>query len=169
MSIITALPGIKRSVVYPFCFFTLFGPYFHEIDHHVFRHIEFGSIWWPCLVVFRLHGIMLVFQASYSQICCDYFFFTPPTDPKPGNLFDAKRKKRGWPKPYGFFLGFLTTSLLRISVYLPFVLFFFCRWNNWNWNCSNTIYIPFGDSREKKMKNAMIYWPQGQWGGVRAR
>ena len=50
-----------------------------------------------------------------------------------------------------------------------FVLFFFCRWNNWNWNCSNTLYIPFGDSREKKMKSAMIYWPQGQWGGVRAR
>ena len=50
-----------------------------------------------------------------------------------------------------------------------FVLFFFCRWNNWNWNCSNTLYIPFGDSRGKKMKSAMIYWPQGQWGGVRAR
>ena len=34
-----------------------------------------------------------------------------------------------------------------------------------------TLNIPFGGSRTriKKMKDAMIYWPQGQWGGVRAR
>ena len=65
-------------------------------------------------------------------------FFSPhrPTHPKPGNLFDAKRTKRGWPKPYGFFLGFLTTLLPRISVYLSFALFcsFFVGEINWNWN-----------------------------------
>ena len=30
------IPGIKGSVVYPFCY---------EVDHHTFRHIEFVSIW----------------------------------------------------------------------------------------------------------------------------
>ena len=71
--------------------------------------------------------IMLVFQTSYSQISCEFFFFffSPPTDPKPGNSFDAKRIKRGWPKPYGFFLGFINTLLRRISVILSFALFFF--------------------------------------------
>ena len=40
MSIIT-FPGIRGSVVYPF---------FYEIDHYIFCHIEFVSIWWlSCL------------------------------------------------------------------------------------------------------------------------
>ena len=73
MSIITAFPGIKRSVVYPFCFLPFLGALFYEIDHHIFRHVEFVSIWWPCLVVFMLHAMMLVFQASCSQISCDFF------------------------------------------------------------------------------------------------
>ena len=49
------------------------------------------------------------------------------------------------------------------------VLFFFV--GKINWNCTKTLNISFGGSRTriKKMKNAMIYWPQGQWGGVRAR
>ena len=36
MSITTTFPGIRDSVVYPFCY---------EIDHHIFRHIEFVSMW----------------------------------------------------------------------------------------------------------------------------
>ena len=117
-------------------------------------------------------AMILVFQASRSQISCDFFFHsTARPNHKPGNLMDAKRTKRGWPKPYGFFLGFLTTLLLRVSVYLSFafVLFFFV--GKINLNCTKTLNIPFGGSRTriKKMKNAMIYWPQGQWGGVRAR
>ena len=36
MSIITTFPGIRGSVVYPF---------FYEIDHFIFCHIEFVSIW----------------------------------------------------------------------------------------------------------------------------
>ena len=36
--------------------FTLFGPFFYEIDHQIFRHIEFMLIWCPCVVVFSLHG-----------------------------------------------------------------------------------------------------------------
>ena len=116
MSIISAFSGIKAWVFafYPFCY---------EIDHHTFRHIEFASIWWLCFVVFRLHGN----NAGVSDLLFSDFlwlFFTPPTDPKPGNSFDAKRIKRGWPKPYGFFLDFINTLLLRISVILSFVLFF---------------------------------------------
>ena len=154
MRIITAFPGIKISVVYP-CHFSPFLDlfFFYEIDHHIFGDIEFVSIWWPRLVVFRLHGN----GAGVSGLLISdflWFFFTPPTDPKPGNLFEAERIKRGLPKPYGFFLGFLTTLLLGISVYLSFVLFcsFFVGEINWNWNCSKTLYIPFGDSQARIIK-----------------
>ena len=63
-------------------------------------------------------------------------------------------QKRGWPKPYGFFFGFLTTLLLRISVFLSFALFcsFFVGEINWNWNCLQTLYIPFRDSRARIKK-----------------
>ena len=101
-----------------------FWAFFYEIDHQIFRYIEFVSIWWPCLFVFSLHGNDAgVWGLPFSDFL--WFFFSPHrlTHPKPGNLFDAKRTKRGWPKPYGFFLGFLTTLLLRISVYLSFALF----------------------------------------------
>ena len=89
-----------------------------------------------------------------------FFFFTPPTDPEPGNLLDAKRTKRGWPKPYGFFLFLFC-----------FVLFFFVGEINWNWHSLKTLFFSYGDSqvRIKKVKSARIYWPQRQWGGVRAR
>ena len=40
-------------------------------------------------------AMMLVFQASCSQISCDFFSPHRPTHPKPGNLLDAKRTKRG--------------------------------------------------------------------------
>ena len=58
---------------------------------------------------------------------------------------------------------FLYTCLL-----FCFVLFFV---GEINWNCSKTLYIRFVDSRAriKKMKSSMIYWRQGQLGGVRAR
>ena len=72
--------------------------------------------------------MMLMFEASFSQISCFLFFlflfFTPPTDPKSGKSIDTIRIKRGWPKPYGFFLGFLTALLLCISVFLSFVYLF---------------------------------------------
>ena len=72
--------------------------------------------------------MMLMFEASFSQISCFFvflfLFFTPPTDPKSGKSIDTIRIKRGWPKPYGFFLGFLTALLLCISVFLSFVYLF---------------------------------------------
>ena len=81
-------------------------------------------------------------------------FFSPhrQTRPKPGNLFDAKRTKRGWPKPYGFFLGFLTTLLLRVSVYLSFALFCSFFVGKINGNCTKTLNIPFGGSRTRIKK-----------------
>ena len=139
MSIITAVPGIKRSVVYPFCFLPFLGLFFYEIGHHIFCNIEFVSIWWPCLVVFRLHGN----DAGVSGLLFSdflWFFFTAQTEPhKPGNLFNAKRTKRGWPKPYGFFLFcFFFLSVCEI---------------NWNWHCLKTLYIPFGDSQVRIKKS----------------
>ena len=86
-------------------------------------------------------AMMLMFEASFSQIsffvvvfcfCFLFLFFIPPSDPKSGKSIDAKRIKRGWSKPYGFFLGFVTSSLLCISVFLFFVLscfVFFFQWN----------------------------------------
>ena len=48
-------------------------------------------------------------------------------------------------------------------LFICFVLFFSCWWSKLKpktlWRFS---------TRRKKMKNATIYWPQGQWGGVRA-
>ena len=135
--------------------FTLFGPFFMKLT------IKFSAILSLCrfgdhvLLFSGSTAMMLVFQASYSQISCDHiFFFTPPTDSKPGNLFDAKRTKRGKPNPYGFCLGFLTTLLLRISVYLSFVLFcsFFFGEITETETFQRHLYIPFGDSRARIKK-----------------
>ena len=105
-------------------------------------------------------AMVLVFQASFFRLFLVIFFFTPPTDPKPGNIFDAKRTKRGWPQ-----------VSLMVSFCFVLFLFFSVGEINWNWHCLKTLYIPFGDSqvRIKKVKRAMIYWPQRHWGGVRAR
>ena len=156
--------------MYPFCFVPFFGPFFMKLTI-IFSALSLCWFGGHVLLFSGSTAMMLMFQASYSQISCDFFSFTSPTDPKPGNLFDAKRTKRGWPKPYRFFLGFLATLLLRISVHLSFVLFcsFFCRWNKLKL-FKDPLYS-LGDSRAriKKMKSSMIYWRQGQLGGVRAR
>ena len=62
MSIITTFPGIRDSVVYPFCC---------EIDHHIFRHVEFfflfrcGQLmWWLCLVQRYTHISSRAFSSS---------------------------------------------------------------------------------------------------------
>ena len=143
-------------MVYPLCVLPFLG-LFYEIGHQILRHIKFVSIWWPCLVVFSLHGNDAgISGLPFSDFL--WFFFSPhrPIHPKPGNLFDPKRTKRGWPKPYGFVLGFLTTLLLRVSVYFCilfyFVLFFVV--GKINWNCTKTLNIPFGGSRTRiKKKN----------------
>ena len=59
MSIITTFPGIRGSVVYPF---------FYEIDHYFFCHIEFVSIWW--LSCWERHAYLLArpfFIAPYFE------------------------------------------------------------------------------------------------------
>ena len=122
-------------------------------------------------------AMMLMFEASFSQISCFFvflfLFFTPPTDPKSGKSIDTIRIKRGWPKPYGFFLGFLTALLLCISVFLSFVYLFcfFAGEINWNGNLfpDPLCLIPFlrFSSAHIKIRSAGIYWPQWQWGGVR--
>ena len=153
MSIITTFPGIERSVVYRFCFLAfldLFLMKLTTIFSAILSLCRFGD---HVLLFSGSTAMMLVFQASYSQISWD-FFFTPPTDQKPGNLFDAKRTKRGWSNPYGFFSGFLTILLLRISVYLSFVLFcsFFFGEITETETFQRHLYIPFGDSRARIKK-----------------
>ena len=70
MSIITTFPGIRGSVVYPF---------FYEIDHFIFCHIEFVLIWWlSCL---ERHAYLLAcpffitpyFEAPATQLCLVVF------------------------------------------------------------------------------------------------
>ena len=123
MSIITAFPGIQRSVVHPFCFGPFLDLFFMKLTITFSPTLSLCRVGDHVLLFLGSTAMMLMFQAPYSQISCYFFSFTSPTVPKPGNLFDAKETKRGWPKPCGFFLGFLTTLLLRISVYLSFVLF----------------------------------------------
>ena len=124
MTVITAFPGIQRSMVYPFGFVPFLDLFFMKLTIIFSATLSLCRIGDHVLLFSGSTAMMLMFQASYSQISCDFFNFTSPTDQKPaGNLFDAKGTKRGLPKPRGFFLGFLTTLLLRISVYLSFVLF----------------------------------------------
>ena len=75
--------------------FTFFGPFFIKLT------ITFSAILSLCrfgdhvLLFLGSTAMMLVFQASCSQISCDFFSPHRPTHPKPGNLFDAKQTKRG--------------------------------------------------------------------------
>ena len=73
MSIITTFPGIRGSVVYPF---------FYEIDHYYFCHIEFVSIWWlSCLekhayLLARPFFIAPYFEVPATQLCLVVFSST---------------------------------------------------------------------------------------------
>ena len=90
MSIITAFPGIKRSVVYRFCFLPFLDLFVMKLTITISAMLSlcrFGDH-----VLFSGSTVMtLLFQGSYSQISYD-FFFSPHqlTHPKPGNLFNAK-------------------------------------------------------------------------------
>ena len=140
MSIITAFRDIKRYVVYPFCFLPFLDLFLNKIGHHIFRRIELVSIWWPSLVVFRpARQWCWCFRPPILRFLV-IFFFTPPTDPKPGNIFDAKRTKRGWPQ-------------LSLMVSFCFVFFLSVCEINWNWHCLKTLYIPFGDSQVRIKKS----------------
>ena len=89
---------------------------------------------------------------------------------KSGNLYEAKRTKRGW---VSLMVSFWASSphcfCVFLHNYLSFALScsFFRRWNKLELKPS--IFPLEIIERIKKMKNAMIYWPQGQWGGVKAR
>ena len=70
MSIITTFPGIRGSLVYPF---------FHDIDHYYFWHIEFVSIrWLSCLekhayLLARPFFIAPYFEVPATQLCLVVF------------------------------------------------------------------------------------------------
>ena len=155
MSIITALPGSKRSVVYPFCLFTLFGPFFMKLAIMFSAILNLGRFGDHVLLFSGSTAMMMVFQASYSQISCDYYYYFSPNRPTQNQeTYSTLNEKKGNDLSLMVSFGLphhIASAYFCILVFC-FVLFFFCRWNNWNWNCSNTLYIPFGDSREKKWK-----------------
>ena len=131
MTIITAFPGIKRSVVYPFCFLPPFWALFFMKLTITFSAIlslcRFGD---HVLLFSGSTAMMLVFQASCSQISCD-FLFIPPTDRPTQNQesYSTLNERKGdnlslmvsfWASSPHCFCVFLYTCLL-----LCFVLF--CR------------------------------------------
>ena len=84
MSVITTFPGIRDSVVYPFCY---------EMDHHSFRHIEFVSMWsanmvtMSCLgihayLLARLFFIAPYFEAPTTQLYVSLFSSTTEGNPR---------------------------------------------------------------------------------------
>ena len=128
MSIITAFPGIKRSVVYPFCFLPFLGLFFMKLA------ITFSAILSLCrfgdhvLLFSGSMAMMLVFQASCSQISCEFFSPHRPTHPSQ-EIYSTLNERKGddlslmvsfWASPPHCFCVFLYTCLL-----LWFVLF--CR------------------------------------------
>ena len=70
MSIIKIFPGIRGLVVYPF---------FYEVDHYIFCHVEFVSIWWlSCLerlayLLARPFFIAPYLEAPATQLCLVVF------------------------------------------------------------------------------------------------
>ena len=129
MSIITTFPGIERSVVYRFCFLAFLDLFFMKLTT-IFSAIlslcRFGD---HVLLFSGSTAMMLVFQASYSQISCDFFFH--PTDRPTQNqeTYSTLNERKGddlslmvsfWASSPHCFCVFLYTCLL-----LCFVLF--CR------------------------------------------
>ena len=128
MSIITAFPGIKHSVVYPFCFLPFWTLFFMKLT------ITFSTIFSLCpfgdhVLLFSCStAMMLVFQASCSQILVICFH---PTDRPTQNqeTYSTLNERKGddlrlmvsfWASSPHCFCVFLYTCLL-----LCFVLF--CR------------------------------------------
>ena len=166
MSIITALPGWKRSVVYPFCLFTLFGPFFMKLAIMFSAILNLGRFGDHVLLFSGSTAMMMVFQASYSQISCDYYYYFSPHRPTQNQetYSTLNEKKREWPKPYGFF----TTLLLRISVYLSFVLY--CSFSVGEITETETVQtpsiFPLEILGEKKWKARWFIDPKGNGVGL---
>ena len=112
----------------------------------------------------------VVFSGFSTRVARIFPEVRPTFSTKSGNLYEAKRTKRGW---VSLMVSFWASSphcfCVFLHNYLSFALFcsFFRRWNKLKLKPS--IFPLEIIERIKKMKNAMIYWPQGQWGGVKAR
>ena len=82
-----------------------------------------------------------------------------PTHPKPRNLFDPKRTKRGLDVSLMVVFGLpphIASAYFCILVFC-FVLFFFV--GKINWNCTKTLNNPFGGSRTRiKKKKWKTRW-----------
>ena len=130
MSIITAFPGIKRSVVYPFCFLPFLGLFFMKLTITFSATLSLCRFGDHVLLFSGSKAMMLVFQASCFQISCDFFHptYRPPQSQE---TYSTLNERKGddlslmvsfWASPPPCFCVFLYTCLL-----LCFVLF--CRWS----------------------------------------
>ena len=112
----------------------------------------------------------VVFSGFSRRVARIFPEVRPTFSTKSGNLYEAKRTKRGW---VSLMVSFWASSphcfCVFLHNYLSFALFcsFFLGWNKLKLKPS--IFPLEIIDRVKKMKNPMIYWPQGQWGGVKAR
>ena len=103
-------------------------------------------------------------------------FFFHPTDKPTQNqeTYSTLNERKGddlTALRFLFELPYNIASAYFCMLVFCFVLFFFCRWNKLKLKLyKDPLYSLWRfSSAHKKMKNAMIYWLQGQWDGVRAR
>ena len=129
MSIITAFPGRKRSAVYPFCFLPFLGLFFVKLT------LTFSTILSLCrfgdhvLLFSGSTAMMLVFQASCSQISCVFFH---PTDRSTQNqeTYSTLNERKGddlslmvsfWASSPHCFCVFLYTSVYSFTLFCSFL------------------------------------------------
>ena len=104
----------------------------------------------------------VVFSGFSRRVARIFPEVRPTFSTKSGNLYEAKRTKRGW---VSLMVSFWASSphcfCVFVHNYLSFALFcsFFLRWNKLKLKPS--IFPLEIIDRVKKMKNPMIYWPQG--------
>ena len=104
----------------------------------------------------------VVFSGFSRRVARIFPEVRPTFSTKSGNLYEAKRTKRGW---VSLMVSFWASSphcfCVFLHNYLSFALFcsFFLRWNKLKLKPS--IFPLEIIDRVKKMKNPMIYWPQG--------
>ena len=133
-------------------------------------------IWGPCLIVSRFHGNDAGVSGHLFSDFLWLFFFFHPTDKPTQNqeTYSTLNERKGddlTALRFLFELPYNIASAYFCMLVFCFVLFFFCRWNKLKLKLyKDPLYSLWRfSSAHKKMKNAMIYWLQGQWDGVRAR
>ena len=128
MSIITAFPGIQRSVVHPFCFGPFLDLFFMKLTITFSPTLSLCRVGDHVLLFLGSTAMMLMFQAPYSQISC-YFSVSPHRPSQNQETYSTLKKQKGddlslvvsfWASSPHYFCVFLYTCLL-------FCFVLFCR------------------------------------------